>query len=226
MSSSGTGPGAQHTVPKPEQIAALPRNTAGYPIPFFAALVDGERTLLLADPAAWRACVDDHRCWICGRDRGWPDAFILGPIGIVNRTTQEPPSCVQCAEYAVLVCPFLARPDMVRRKQGLPEHRFTAGIAVERNLGVAAIWIATDWKPFHPRPGRQEMLLELGDPVSVSWWTQGRPATRGEAITGLHTGLQLLVRQCQNDGDRLALLHMLTMAALYLPSTPQPPHRV
>jgi hypothetical protein len=208
----------------PSRIRALPRNRVGYPIPFFAAEIDGERDFRVGDPAAYRACIRDRLCWVCGqRRRKGENAFVIGPMCAVNRVSQDPPSHLGCAEYAAQVCPFMARPNMVRRERGLPENVGNAGVAIMRNPGACLVWVTREWKTFRPPAGAEYgVLFELGEPSAWSWWACGRPATRAEVEESINTGLPLLDEQCDMDADpaasRGALARQHRAALRYLPA--------
>lgn len=190
------------TVPMPGRIRALPRNKAGYPIPFFAADIDGVRDLRVGDTEAFAACLRDRKCWICGQKRTGNDTFVIGPMCVINRVTADPPAHLDCALYAVQVCPFLAIPAMVRRERGLPENVTNAGISIKRNPGVAVVYSTNAWVTFRPHTGgRSSVLFDLGrgTPAHLSWWSEGRPATRAEVEESINSGLPLLDRECDRD---------------------------
>jgi hypothetical protein len=186
----------------PSRIRALPRNRAGYPIPFFAAKIDGERDFRIADPTAYAACITDRMCWVCGQKRRRADsAFVIGPMCAINRVSPDPPSHIECAEYAAKVCPFMVRPEMNRRQRGLPDDLGFAGVAILRNPGVCLIWVS-GWSTFRPPVGdTYGVLFQLKDPTMTSWWAAGRPATRAEIIESIDSGLPLLAEQCDRDSD-------------------------
>lgn len=212
------------TVPMPGRIRALPRNKAGYPIPYFAAHIDGERDFRVGDPQAYRACIRDRLCWICGqRRRRDESAFVIGPMCAVNRISQDPPSHRECAEYGAQVCPFMARPDMTRRHRGLPPDVGNAGIAIKRNPGACLVWVVRSWSTFRPPVGGgYGVLFRLGEPIATSWWACGRPATRAEVLASIDSGLPLLDEQCDHDPDpahsRQVLAAAYTQALRYLPA--------
>lgn len=161
-----TTPATLSGVPMPNRIRALPRNKAGYPIPYFAATIDGEPDFRVGDPAAYAACIRERHCWVCGQRRARSEnAFVIGSMCAVNRISQDPPCHVQCAEYAAQVCPFMARPSMVRRERGLPENIGNAGISIPRNPGACLVWITRTWATFRPGVGDgYGVLFRLGDP--------------------------------------------------------------
>jgi len=49
--------------------------------------------------------------------------------------------------------------------------------------------------------GRGGTLLDVGDCHSVTWWAEGRPATRAEVLTSIVTGLPALMAQDGRDPE-------------------------
>jgi hypothetical protein len=212
------------SVPMPARVRALPRNKVGYPIPFFAATIDGERDFRVGAPRAYAACVFDQACWVCGqRRRAKENAFLVGPMCVINRTSQDPPSHIECAEYAAKVCPFMVRPNMVRRERGLPAGVGNSGVAILRNPGVCLVWVCESWNTYRPPVGGQfGVLFRFGPPKLTSWWANGRPASRAEVLESIDSGVPLLEAECDRDDDpalarrELARLHQ--RALRYLPA--------
>lgn len=183
--------------PIPNRMNRLPRTAAGLPIPYFVAWINGKHDFRVADGAKMPKAIKHRLCWICGQPMGRNMAFVVGPMCVVNRISSEPPSHMECAEYAVRACPFLTRPRMVRREGGLPDDRFIAGIAIERNPGVSAVYVVRQYTIFNANPG---VLFDMGDPSSVGWWSQGRAATRAECLASLDSGMPILEDAAQQDG--------------------------
>lgn len=212
------------TTPMPSRIRALPRNRVGYPIPYFAATIDGERDFRVGDPDAYVGCIRNRLCWVCGqRRRAGEHAFVIGPMCAVNRVSQDPPSHLECAEYAAKVCPFMVRPNMVRRERGLPENVGNAGVAILRNPGTCLVWVTGQFRTFRPPVGGEHgVLFKLGDPHTWSWWSCGRQATRAEVLESIESGLPLLDVQCDLDDDpaasRRELARQHRAALRYLPA--------
>lgn len=190
------------TVPMPARIAALPRNPVGYPIPWFVPELGGVRDFRIASADLMFQAVRDSLCWTCGGQLGPVRAAVIGPMCVVNRVSSEPGQHRECALYAVQVCPFLTTPQMVRREGGKPEVGMVApaGHMVERNPGVAAVWVTFAVTPFRP-PGDAGLLFRLGNPIRVSWFRQGRPATRGEVLDSIHAGVPQLMELCDQDDN-------------------------
>lgn len=233
-----TGP--QRNVIPPARIAPLPRNHAGYPIPYFVAETPGgdpaNPDFRIAGTTAFRQCVLDGRCWVCGQQRygavPWKgqslmrhsssagDAFVIGPMCTINRVSADPPSHPECAEYSVKVCPFLSRPDMRRRDSGIVAPGSSMpGIPILRNPGVSAIWVCPEWVVTKLDQGNGGWIFDLGEPSSVTWWREGRPATRDEVIESMNTGLPALLEQCETADDQIELGRAVGATWQFLPPT-------
>lgn len=208
-------------VPMPANVARLPRDRRGYPVPWFVAWLDddgaavpaGEGTpdFRVMKPFAVVAAVGQSLCWVCGRRLGRHAAYVVGPMCAVNRTSAEPPSHRDCAEYAARACPFLVRPAMQRNMTPLPGRATTPpGMMLARNPGVAMVWITRKPpEPFRVPAGLAEnpgvgrgVLLRLPDPTEVLFFREGRPATRAEVEQSIDTGLPLLYGVAEQEGPR------------------------
>ena len=212
----------------PDRIAKLPVHR-GYPVPWFVEWVkDGVAVPIgIGEPdfriMSTQRLHDTLRarwlCWICGEKTGANVAFNIGPMCAVNRTSAEPPSHRECAEWAARNCPFLARPHMRRREAGLPEDVvMDRGIVIMRNPGVALVWVTR--KPRTKSDFNGGLLFDIGDPESVSWWYEGRPATREEVESSIESGLPSLQEMAEAQG-RGAVTHLdraVGKARLLLPA--------
>jgi hypothetical protein len=67
----------------------------------------------------------------------------------ILRISGEPPSHRECAEFSARACPFLSRPDMVRREDRLPDAAKFNPLMLERNPGVAMVWITLSYTVHH-----------------------------------------------------------------------------
>lgn len=189
-------------VPMPARIRVLPRNKAGYPIPWFVADIDGERDFRIADASKMMTAVRQRLCWLCGIRMKPEVAFVIGPMCAVNRISSEPPCHPQCARYAAMVCPFLTTPEMRRREGGKPDDLIpVAGKMIARNPGVALVWHTRDHVAFRAPMGNDGILFDIGQPLRTDWFSRGRPATREEVITSIDTGLPALLAACDLDDD-------------------------
>jgi hypothetical protein len=204
----------------PPRMRALPLDARGYPVPWFVSWVDGVPEFRLADRAKFVRALRERRCWCCGETLGRFLTFVIGPMCAVNRVTSEPPSHLECAEWAARNCPWLSRPHATRRE----DERTAAGEVIggqllRRNPGVALVWTT---RTFHlMRDGQGGALLLLGDPTSTSWWREGRAATRAEALASIESGLPSLIALAveQGDLDEVAALQAAVIDAYqYLPA--------
>lgn len=202
-------------IPEPANVRHLPVDPKrGVRVPWFVAWVDGEPEFRATDK--FQLAVRFDLCWVCGRRRGRYATFAIGPMCVVNRVTAEPGCHKDCAVWSARVCPFLARPHARRRENNMPPQSTpAAGIMIKRNPGVVALWTTRRWRRFGD--GRGGLLFRLGAPDEVTWWAQGRAATRAEVDASINTGLPILREQAEKDGPAaVAELDGLVTAALPL----------
>lgn len=183
----------------PERIARLPLDPKGFPIPWFAATVNGVRDVRVADRNKVVEAIKKHRCWICGEPLGKFLAFVIGPMCAVTRTSSEPPSHLDCATFAAINCPFLSRPLAKRRDEGLEGCTYAAGNGIKRNPGAAAVWVSKSYKTFRPPGGG--MLIEIGEPLAIEWYANGRSATKDEVRESITSGMPYLTETFPMDAD-------------------------
>jgi hypothetical protein len=181
--------------PIPGRIARLPVDRRGYPIPFFVAYENGEPYFPAMDPVRFRDAVKRSLCWICGEPLGVYKAFAIGPMCCVNRVSAEPPQHADCAKFAAANCPFMTQP-LAKRAALPPGSKAPAGIMIERNPGVMAIWVTKSFSIIDAGG----MLFRLGPATSVEFWARGRQACRAEVDHSVATGLPILQRQAALDG--------------------------
>jgi hypothetical protein len=176
----------------PIRMQDLPLDERGYPIPAFVDTIEGKRDFRFMSQAHWVRCVQQKRCWVCGDRVGSYLAFVIGPMCTVNRTTSEPPCHAECARWSAQFCPFLSKPRMVRREDDLTDaaQENRAGCPILRNPGCCAVWITHSYRVWRDEAGKP--LIEVGPPVAVEWWAEGRVATRAEVLASIESGMPLL----------------------------------
>jgi len=189
----------------------LVRNRQGYVVPWFVAgdLRDGDRDFRVMGPDRWSDAVKLKLCWLCGQPGGSYKTFVIGPMCTLNRITQEPPSHLDCATYAARVCPFLTRPEMVRRTSNLPDgHVQPAGMHSDGNPGAMVLWTTKSYGTKYVDPveameygGEGGWLIEIGDPTSVEWWIKGSRASYAGALHALEVGMQKLAGIAAEEFD-------------------------
>lgn len=188
----------------PPRMRKLPLDARGYPVPWFVAFIDGKPDFRVIRENGVPDAHNHRLCWLCGEKRGTYQAFVVGPMCGINRVSAEPPAHLECAEYAVRACPFLTRPLAERSKRDMPEHQAPAGVMIERNPGVALLWVTKTYRPFRASAeagGRAGVLFRLGDPTRVEFWAKGRRATRAEVDHSVATGIHLLEGPATAEGD-------------------------
>ncbi len=182
---------ARLSIPPPARMASLPRDSRGYVVPYFVGYVDGKPDFRCADHQKLVTCVRGRKCWLCGQGLQRRMTFVLGPMCGLNRTSSEPPSHHDCAQYAVRVCPFLTEPRAHRIEHGLPANSQEApGVMLKRNPGVTLLWVTETYRTFDAGNG---VLIRIGDPLAVEFWAEGRRATLDETVESIETGLPGLI---------------------------------
>jgi hypothetical protein len=186
----------------PPRIARLPKDERGYPVPAFVEWMkerdfEGQRHPgRRGEPGAtpdfrfirpgFRARAFKNRlCWICGEPTGVHQVYAIGPMCVINRTTMEPASHRECAEFAVKACPFLVKPRMRRLPMAEDEPRHVAGKMIERNPGCVCLYETRQAEAFAAANG---WLIRLSRIAQLDQ----RTATRGpmSALGGRTCGPQ------------------------------------
>jgi len=214
--------------PLPNRMKHLPIDRRGYPVPWFVQWIDeaGDGCPMGNGTPEFRVMDHDHlveaalrqRCWVCGGTLGRYQTFVAGPMCVVNRTSAEPPSHLDCATFSAIACPFLSRPKAKRREAGMPETGEVPGIMIARNPGVTAVYTTTRYTHFRDPNGG--LLFDIGEPDHVEWYAKGRAATRDEIMESITTGLPALrdVAVAEGNGAEAALAACVTRTMLLLPA--------
>jgi hypothetical protein len=190
-------------IPVPRRMAHLPVAPSGYIVPWFVSkLDDGSYDFRAFDWIKMQRAVKQKLCWLCGQSVGRRLAFVVGSMCVVNRVTSEPPSHRDCAEYAVCACPFLTQPRMRRNTVDLPEDAISPpGEHLDRNPGAVAIYMTLNYRPFQPDRRKAGLLFELGAPIEITYYREGRLATRAEVLESIDSGMPLLRNMALADGE-------------------------
>lgn len=182
----------------PARIKKLRTTGDGYPIPWFVGYVDGKPDFRLIHPDRIMEALRFRLCWICGEPLGTYKAFVVGPMCIVNHTSSEPPSHRDCGIFAAKACPFLSDPKRQRRTDNLPAgKKDPAGIHLDRNPGVAVVWVTKKVAAFKVDNG---ILFSFGPPEEIHYFAKGRPATRLEVLESINSGLPALQKYADAEG--------------------------
>ena len=203
-------------IPRPPRLIRRPVNERGFPVPWFVSFINGKWDFVNLDPRKIGEAYNRKICWLCGEPLGQYKAFVIGPMCSVNRVSSEPPAHADCAEYAVKACPFLARPNAKRNeKAALGNGETVPGIMIQHNPEASLIWIT---KTFRPERAGDGVLFALGEPGSVSWWAEGRKATRAEIDAAIAKGLPYLRKVAAAEGAMPDLDREIERAKKLLPA--------
>jgi hypothetical protein len=183
--------------PLPERMKKLPVDPRGYPIPWFVGTVDGKRDFRVADQSKRALAVRERRCWVCGDKLGVHLAFVIGPMCVINRNTSEPPSHLECANFAVLACPFLLLPKSGYRNP--PEGSSPLPHAIPGNPGACAIWVTQSYEPYLVEGS---WLIRIGPAEQVLWFAEGLPATRQQILDSINGRIHFLEEIAKQEGPR------------------------
>jgi hypothetical protein len=203
----------------PSRMQNLPVDERGYVIRWFVDWTDeGKPEFRAMDPKKWIQAIKFKKCWVCGERMGRLMTFVAGPMCGINRTSSEPPSHLECARWSARNCPFLNNSEAIRRvdeeiNNSCPS---VGGFALTRNPGVTMLWTTKDYSVFND--GKGGKLLQMGEPETVEWFAEGKPATREEVQKSIDSGLPALATIArQQDGAMKYLDECVTRFNKWLP---------
>jgi len=117
----------------PSRIAALERDHRGYPIPWNVLRADDGTPLFTIndDRKHWRA-IRERICPICGVRLGRWLWFVGGPLSAFdpNGWYLDLPGHVECLEYALATCPYLAAPQYSKRLYVIDPAKLPQGLPI------------------------------------------------------------------------------------------------
>ena len=174
--------------PLPERMRHLPVDARGYPIPEFVSHIDGERDFRVVSLDHLAKCIREDVCWICGQALDDLKAFVIGPLPALQAISNEPPSHIECAEFAVAACPFLLLPKAQHRANDDPRVQKMVG-ATKGNPGVCCLYVVRGYSCYESPKG---VIFRTGRAVRVAWYTQGRIAERSEVKDAIDASLKTL----------------------------------
>jgi len=91
-------------------------------------------------------------------------------------------------------------PKAKRREANLPAHAPIAGYHLDRNPGATCLWTTKTFKPFNPQQGGAGILIEVGEPVTVEWFSGGKRAGADPVMESISSGLHHLWRLARQQG--------------------------
>lgn len=157
----------------PLHMQSLARDHRGYPIPEFAAIVEGQVDFRVVDPQRWFDCLTQKRCAICGKKMEGLATFVGGPMSMQHRMFNDAPMHHDCATYAMQACPMLAAPKFAYAKH-------VGGVEVNPNmsterpemfgLGMASMYQTV-------RQGQGLAIIVWKWERDIEWWKHGKKIT-------------------------------------------------
>jgi hypothetical protein len=202
----------------PKRMLDLPVDKRGYPVPYFVDWIKGEPEFRAMDRLKLARCMKHKLCWTCGKKLFDERVFVVGPMCAVNRISAEPPNHRECAQYSAINCPFLSKPKMVRRRDGLQlaTAEEAPGLMLERNPGVTLLWYTRSFLILKEPNG---VLFRMGRAFKVEWYAEGRQATREEILASIESGLPFLRKAADLDGPEahVALTQQVDVAMKLVP---------
>lgn len=162
-------------IPIPDLMKGLAVTEGGYLKPWFVKgddfrVTDGEKAGL---------SVTKKACWICGNPFTTNKYAMVGDaVSAAVRIYKEPPCHIECAEYAMQVCPFILYPNAKRRAAGLDyeatvEH-VNEGVEIELkadNPGEYYISIVSDFSYHHDQ---QVTAFDKDKVIYIQHWVGGK----------------------------------------------------
>ncbi len=163
-------------------MKSLPLTEGGYLKPWFVKAHD----FRITDSDKAGLSVMKKACWICGNPFAVPKYAMVGDaMSATIRIYKEPPCHLECAEYAMQVCPFILYPNAKRRSSGLKyentvEH-INEGAAISLNAdnpGEFYICVVTDFTYHHEH---QVTAFDKDKILEIQHWIGG---ARQAAVVG------------------------------------------
>ena len=176
--------------PLPGRMRKLPVDDRGYPIPEFVSRLDGKRDFRVVSLDHLAKCIREDVCWVCGQPLDELKVFVIGPIPAIRGISNEPPSHVECAQFAARACPFLLLPKAQHRVVDNPKVRKMPG-ATKSNPGICCLYTVRGYA-CHEKP--KGVIFQTGRAVRIDWYTQGRRAERAEVIAALEASMRAIGR--------------------------------
>jgi hypothetical protein len=173
--------------PLPPDMRQLPIDQRGFPVPYFVKWVNGVPDFRILDMEKIHQSTVEGRCQICGKKLGRSGIFAVGPISAITLVDDEPPMHQLCAEFAAQACPWMMRPGMKRGQAVKPDGTLTPAEILNTPgtvySGAPKVWALIEVQSYYAdRQADGTILYHMGQPVEMSWWAEGRRATREQVI--------------------------------------------
>lgn len=186
----------------PERVRALPVDRRGFPVPKFVKWIDGQPDFRVVSSEHMTRCITRRVCWVCGDRLGRHVAFVCGPSSAITRRTVEPPSHLDCAEFALKACPFIMYPE--RGRGGFPDgmEHAAAVINLDRNPGCWLLWVTDGYEA---SPFGDAVMFKMREPSRLEWRHRGGVPTRDQARAALAAPIVELYKKVANEQQRRQL---------------------
>lgn len=147
-------------------MAGRPVDHRGLPVPWFVTVKDGAGhwDFTRITPDRYAEALRRRVCWVSGEPLGRHLGFVVDPETVFHRVAGDPAMKPQVAEWALQVCPFLARSGAERPR------RVQARSGVTAASGTALLYVCADFTV------DDHGLIRLGPPTALSAWRDGARA--------------------------------------------------
>ena len=179
--------------PIPKIMRTLRKDARGYPVPYIVMIdKSGLPQFTINDGVLVRECIRKKLCSICGKKLSalW---FVGGSRSFLHERGAflDPPLHLECAEYALVICPFLATRSFTHSindakldRKNLPDNlalvvpEFSGPILPERfGLGLTPSYEVYSDRgnlSFHPAPWQYLEFWKNGKPCQAPDTGEGR----------------------------------------------------
>ncbi len=167
--------------PIPEILAALPRDSRGYPIPkgVWCDPETGEYDFRILDQQVRVEALKKKLCAISSQPLLEREYWFIGcPASFTGRLFVDGPMRYEAAEFSMMTCPYLALAQSRHRRAGMEDKFRPAGTSLEKSsilmLGMSKSYRLEEMEDF--------IYVRAGPWRAVSWWRNGQRLSKPEAI--------------------------------------------
>jgi hypothetical protein len=105
-----------------------------------------------------------------------------------------------CATWAAMNCPFLSRPLAKRDDRNIPAEATSHPDHADHNPGVTLVWWTRKFSISRHSEG-YSLLFDIGTPIKMLWYREGRDATREEVRAAIDKGVPFLRERAEEQGE-------------------------
>lgn len=192
-------------VPIPNWMKNLPLDKRGYPITFTTTIADGKPYFEVVDEYKRQLCLKEDLCSVCGRKLVKNRALVGGPLSAFHDGGAyiDVPMHIECAQYALQVCPYLAVPGY-KKVSDLEKLRDRTGVPVASNTMMPdrpeLFVLIVHQKARHIMHENYPMLVKYVKPVVPYKWAEyWRDGKRIDDDAGLAEAKEITASQLEKD---------------------------